>query len=915
MKSKSIEITGIQRALPDSIAKDGACREIINARFRKGCWRPIQEKRVFKNWDLSSYSKVFMHDIENGIVPGESNVIGLTFNEGDVLLYLFDENGNPVQIGGIIESNFLPSVVFLKQTMIVCTSEGVITYLWKDGQYSQIETLPVPQVDLSIFETTSVESEKFSTPEGVLGAYYKELNDESENNGRMYGSIMYIVAYRLFDGSYVLHSTPKYLAINNGGTLRRHKEDGVNYFYTLFSMSKVKAILDNELYQVNIAGELIDSVVVFATKATPLHNISETTITKELLDSHSSVGDNWGFTTLFPVNEDFKLLAKSSGWYQIASFSFTDIIGKTGKQSKTAETIGFYQDYATRTTLQTDQFSHHKLSSKYGYVYNDRLHLLNIKTVFGKPYVNWIESSEGLNYGKTGAVEGKITVWLKSNLGNGIVSNVVDIPIFKKVVLKKEPFDSNIIAAQAFLDALEATPSSDPDYIKGTGFIESETDINGNTFLVFVYYKTISDDSNEYYFLPPVISYNDSRAYKIRIDAAGKTIFDKPLVKNESMNFAFWANENFSPDSTSSGNNYAALKMLVSGQVYEAPAVTDSELLYDTNRLQVSEIQNPLVFPAKNSYQVGTGDGLAIAAGSTPLSSGQFGQFPLQVFTTKGIWAMEVGTGDVLYTNIVPAGNEVVNNVQNIVPIPGGVCYTTDYGLFVVSGLKSVQLSEVIENDGYLINLYTLPEIVKLCSDSKFAASLSNALSDVDFNTYLQNSKIGYDHENKELIVTNSEHGYSYLYSIENQGWYKISKSYISFINAYPKLYAVTNSNVRSISEEEESFTDVLFITMSQPIDAPEVYKKIERLIFRCRYTTVAEKYPGFYIFASNDQLTWQLIGGKQKTGAQINDLLCQRSHGSAKYYMFVFAGFILGDSELKQIDLIYDIKLANKLR
>lgn len=229
-------------------------------------------------------------------------------------------------------------------------------------------------------------------------------------------------------------------------------------------------------------------------------------------------------------------------------------------------------------------------------------------------------------------------------------------------------------------------------------------------------------------------------------------------------------------------------------------------------------------------------------------------------------------------------------------------------------------LSEVVENDSYMLQLSTIAEIASLISDldplSKFVPTLTNSLSTVGFLEYLEESTIGYDHINKELIVTNYDYDYSYLYSIENQVWYKISNSYKSLINAYPKLLGVTESNIVSLSEEESNvFTDTLFVTMSQNFDAKDVYKKIERAILRCRITSGVNKYPGFYVFASNDLLTWQLITGKQRTGTRLNDLLCQRSHGSAKAYMFVFAGNIDVQSEIKQIDLIYSAKLANKLR
>ena len=40
-----------------------------------------------------------------------------------------------------------------------------------------------------------------------------------------------------------------------------------------------------------------------------------------------------------------------------------------------------------------------------------------------------------------------------------------------------------------------------------------------------------------------------------------------------------------------------------------------------------------------------------MATATTALSTGQFGQFPLYVFTGEGVFALSVGTGDIAYAN------------------------------------------------------------------------------------------------------------------------------------------------------------------------------------------------------------------------------------------------------------------------
>lgn len=870
---KSIQFTGIQRALPQSLMPDGACCEQINCRRKKGALRPVGTKKTHKSWNLSAYDKVWTHDIENGITPGEPNYIGYKKDIG-LLFLIWDNEGTLTHTE--ITRDETPgkdiSVVFLKRTMIVTSDAGVEIFLFVTDSVTEVKSyiqtadLPVPDITLSQRGLHVVNSSDPDTSvsahsaEAVLGNYFAALNEQSQTNGAIFGSIMYITVYRLFDGSYIVPSVPRYFQASNSGKIYQRNPNGGTQSDSLwwfnFSTKSLYVTINKSDYG-SISEEmkeLIESICVFSTKATTLHNINEETLTdQKLLQWFTSGTNNRDFQYMFPINSEFITLAKSASWYKIHEINFEDIVGSaSGLSTYDLDLKGFYQDYATRETLTTDQFTHHKLAARESYVYNDRLHLLNIKTSLGSPYVLWptIASS--------GTYQGIISVFIKTSLGKAIVNNSVDIPYY----------DASFI-------------------------------------------------------IPEILAYNDARAYKIQVSVtiSGVTykLLEESLTKNVSMNFSFWHKTIFNADPGSTTANYKQQQILISTIVSNYPSITTPSeigLPFDTNRLQVSEIQNPLIFPAKNSYQIGTGDGLAMCAASEPLSTGQFGQFPLQVFTSKGIWALEIGTGDVLYTNILPVNGEVINNRNNVVSLSQGVCYTTETGLFVVNGREVIELSDNIENAFDTFALTESDDVQTLITDSKFVPSLSNALSDISFIDYLTGSSVGYDHLNKELFVTNSSKGYSYVYSFENQSWYKISTSYRLLINLYPKLLAVNSGNIVSISEElTTNPVDCLIITASQSLETPDAYKKIERAILRGLTHSSIDFKCGFYVFGSDDTVTWKLLIGNQRFGLGIKDYLIQRTHGSAKYYAFVFAGRISTSSEIKQIELIFNLKWNNRLR
>lgn len=947
MTEKSIKYSGINRAVPQSLAPDGSCQEIINARPKKGCWRPIPNKSLhsFKPSAVFTYdsnpitfTQIYLHDIENGITPGQPNWIGYKLVPAVEAapaygqIYTINADNTCDLLLNNIDASIVPvSVVFLKRTMIITTGAGVLVFLFTpDKQYVQTASLPVPDVDLTTRASEYVQSEAYFSAEAVLGGFYAKLNELSGTSGKMFGSIMYITVYRLFDGSYILPCIPKYLNISNGGTLYRQNPGGGSsddrIFDLRFYMKALSATVNNELYPSTIEDtkDLIESICVFATKSTTLQRIDETTLTNTMLEARPSPEElaATNFKTIFPTNPDFSKLAQTEGWYKIHEFSFEDVVGKTGRTTKDVDTTGFYQDYATRETLITDQFTHHTLNARSAYVYNDRLHILNIKTSLGSPYIIWPDNTD--TFGQTDQTEGILSVWLKTSLGKAIRKSTISVPIYRIATQKSQLFDTDYSAAQAFLDAMEATPSSNANYIKGTGYISITIIDPYPTESFEVWYKEYeSGDANSYYVIPSVVGYNDARAYKMQISVGGNLLFEETLTKNSLMNFATWNSTQFSADDTDTTKNFNVTKKLTSSITTAATIPAALELPFDTNRLQVSEIQNPLIFPTKNSYQIGTGDGITMCAGSEPLSTGQFGQFPLQVFTTKGVWALEIGSGDVLYTNVLPSSSEVVENAMNVISIGIGVVYSTVKGLFVLQGRENTEIGEINEGIPYsqiTWNNWDILELIHLNTGENpnlhFTPGLFYSLSTVDFLEYLQESSIGYDQLNKELIVTNKEFSYSYIFSLEEKVWYKISRSYSLLINDYPKLIGIKDASIYSLSEEDETqHVEVLIITNAQSFELTDVYKKIERIIQRTAFTTNSGKVSGFYIFASDDLQTWHIISGKQKDGTNIKDLLCQRSHGSAKYYVLVFNGTVSCNTEIKQIEIIFKNKWNNRLR
>ncbi len=113
------------------------------------------------------------------------------------------------------------------------------------------------------------------------------------------------------------------------------------------------------------------------------------------------------------------------------------------------------------------------------------------------------------------------------------------------------------------------------------------------------------------------------------------------------------------------------------------------------SQIFTSVVNNPFLFEASGDNTVGTGKILGIVANTEAVSQGQFGQYPLIVFTDEGIYAMGV-TSEGLYGSVYPISREVCNNVDSITPTDRLVYFTSDKGLMAISGGTAATVSRVM---------------------------------------------------------------------------------------------------------------------------------------------------------------------------------------------------------------------------
>lgn len=285
---------------------------------------------------------------------------------------------------------------------------------------------------------------------------------------------------------------------------------------------------------------------------------------------------------------------------------------------------------------------------------------------------------------------------------------------------------------------------------------------------------------------------------------------------------------------------------------------------------------------------------------------------------------MVIGSGEVIYSTMIPVINEDFDSSSIFIPVKNGVVFTCDRGLKYIEGRQVLNIDNFIRErpdqnliaDTYFINIVTAPTIGNTITE------LQPYLSTVPFLDYLSGAKFAFDNEEEELIVSNSTYAYSYIYNFKTNSWHKISSVYSEFINLFPKYGGVildgSYDKIYDMSDESSSVnTESIIITRPAKLNG-EGYKKISGGLLRCNILdySLQNKHQAFYIYGSVDGNVWKYLSGKQLINSDDNfNIGVNKHHVSCKYYIFVFAGHFYYKNTISLLELTFADVARNKLR
>lgn len=316
--------------------------------------------------------------------------------------------------------------------------------------------------------------------------------------------------------------------------------------------------------------------------------------------------------------------------------------------------------------------------------------------------------------------------------------------------------------------------------------------------------------------------YPDTDAYKItvvRYGTAGTAIrrYSIPLTEHPLLNGSYYFT-GFSP---------------VFENVDSSPVISGNLKVRYPSKIYTSEVNNPFVFTPARINSVGNGDITALCSATKAISEGQFGQFPMHAFTTEGIWALEVNeTGG--YSSRQPVTRDVLTG-KHVLQLDQCLAYPTGKGIMLLQGGTSQCITSVLDGK---FNPFCINKYMQIAGEFGFEDHNSN----YDFKEFIKGCVLAYDYVNSLIYISNNEYGYSYVYAVISGKWSIITESFANTVNSYPEaivtMRPVKRGNIPVYEDVynlngKEYFNSAMIITRPLKLGAHDVLKTISSVVAR----------------------------------------------------------------------------------
>ena len=369
-----------------------------------------------------------------------------------------------------------------------------------------------------------------------------------------------------------------------------------------------------------------------------------------------------------------------------------------------------------------------------------------------------------------------------------------------------------------------------------------------------------------------------------------------PMKEHPRLNcaYGFWGLDNLL-DTPVSGDGRST------ESASSLPDTNDSYL--QNNQLMLSEMDNPFVFPLGQRQRFS--DRIIGALPATiALSTGQFGQFPLYVFTEGGIWTISLDDEGKMAASH-PVSRDIAFD-GTIAQLDQAIVFVTKQGLMVLQGSQVACLSPYMDGPQYTINgIAPAGSALRasLTADG-YGSLLGLSLDTTSFKNFLNGCKPLYDYENRRILLFNPNKSYIYECDLDSQTWRKhtLPDTFVRNLNGYPNAYSYLNGKIYDWSVRPD-FNSIIsrkgwILTRPFDLEAPDIRKSINSIRIRGVFNKTDVKY---ILLGSMNGIDWQRLTSLRG--------------GSYKSFRLLILTDLAPGERLSWIDIDFETRFGNKLR
>lgn len=881
--TEEIKYNGLTTVPSDYECNDGDLSGAVNAVIEDGAVKPVYPPKTIFTPE-SGYRVVYIHKV------GESK--NYILYSSDEIIAWYDSAKNKTEDIDTIQN--IKSVNSIGNTLVVIADSGMHYILWKaDTKTYKYLGTQIPELDISFglqghvrFKAISFNFDKIEEADRyndftddnkrkitnqVLAKVNSFIAEQTINEGRFCFPFFIRYALRLYDGTLVNHSAP-ILMMPSTEQCPMVMLDNIETEKASGNMMLVASDVDYLVLPNQSAiqdwNDIVKEVVVYASK--PIYSYDQNGECKRFVKNNSEKnyfvgkpfiteasttpgtdvlyipsGENaskaksavekyyeWRWYDLYhlfyvidtrqqapnnmlelPLKENETIsedVNSISTFYMLETIPIEDI--DFSKLERSVLEIGkeYLQSLTSREVMTDDYLTHDKKIPSYTFAFNNRLNIANVKRQLYKgfnPY-SMFSYCEG-DYLYTPHEQPTIAIYQR----DGEYQYRMWIDVFVK-----DDSGEKIVRHMA-------------DYAK-----------EQIPIAMFRSYTNPTDPKVWGSFL----FYPNNNAYKIRVwDSRAYASPESPIC---------YCEYNLKSHSFLNGSSHyigRARRVHTIGTNVLAPY----PFMYvsDPNKVYTSEINNPFYFPVTSINTIGTGEIYGISSAVKALSQGQFGQFPMYVFASDGVWALETSaTGTFVAKQ--PVTRDVCNCPESITQLDGAVLFSTQRGIMMLQGATTTCISIDLDADSQ--DTLVIDELL-----TKFGYPIPHHIS---FKEYIKDCRMVYDYIKQRIIVLNPSYDYAYIYSLKSQKWTTMESNMYSNINSYPDaLVVMRDGSLADLNNVTDNPIKATLVTRAIKLGGGDILKTMKGVYQR---GLIPVDGVSTILYGSRDYINWHPVSSSAIT-------------------------------------------------